>query len=303
MDRSLFHAPEEELLRGGLEHCEPFPGVEFSWIRFHAPRIETEHAPLAHVLEVNHCRRGRIGWDMKGGTSVYLGPGDLDVHTMDCCAVSTINLPLGYYEGITVALDLEQLERTPLPLVEEAGIDACALLDRLCPGGEPLALPAGAASARIFDPLYTAPERLRLPYCRLKALELLLFLEALEPEREKRLDRYYSRQVETIQEIHALLTGDLGRRYTIEELSRRYLINTATLKAVFKAVYSQPIGAYMKEYRLRRAMELLRQGGESIAEIAAQVGYESQGKFTEAFKAYTHQLPTEYRRQNRSTVE
>ena len=109
--------------------------------------------------------------------------------------------------------------------------------------------------------------------------------------------------METIQEIHALLTGDLGRRYTIEELSRRYLINTATLKAVFKAVYSQPIGAYMKEYRLRRAMELLRQGGASIAEIAAQVGYESQGKFTEAFKAYTHQLPTEYRRQNRSTVE
>ena len=303
MDRSLLHAPEEELLRGGLEHCEPFPGVELSWIRFHAPRIETEHAPLAHVLEVNHCRRGRIGWDMKGGTSVYLGPGDLDVHTMDCCAVSTINLPLGYYEGITVALDLEQLERIPLPLVEEAGIDTRSLLNRLCPGGEPLALPAGAASARIFDPLYTVPESFRLPYCRLKVLELLLFLEELEPEREKRLDRYYSRQVETIQEIHALLTGDLGRRYTIEELSRRYLINTATLKAVFKAVYSQPIGAYMKEYRLRRAMELLRQGGASIAEIAAQVGYESQGKFTEAFKAYTHQLPTEYRRQSRSTTE
>ena len=181
MDRSLLHAPEEELLRGGLEHCEPFPGVELSWIRFHAPRIETEHAPLAHVLEVNHCRRGRIGWDMKGGTSVYLGPGDLDVHTMDCCAVSTINLPLGYYEGITVALDLEQLERIPLPLVEEAGIDTRSLLNRLCPGGEPLALPAGAASARIFDPLYTVPESFRLPYCRLKVLELLLFLEELEP--------------------------------------------------------------------------------------------------------------------------
>ena len=55
----------------------------------------------------------------------------------------------------------------------------------------------------------------------------------------------------------------------------------------------------MKEYRLRRAMELLRQGEGSIAEIAEQVGYESQGNFSEAFKALTHVSPSEYRRRCR----
>ena len=47
----------------------------------------------------------------------------------------------------------------------------------------------------------------------------------------------------------------------------------------------------------RRAMELLRETRASVAEIAAQVGYESQGKFTKAFKDVTQQLPTQYRRQ------
>ena len=35
------------------------------------------------------------------------------------------------------------------------------------------------------------------------------------------------------------------------------------------AVYGQPIATYMKEYRVRRAMELLRESGGSIAAIAA----------------------------------
>lgn len=67
------------------------------------------------------------------------------------------------------------------------------------------------------------------------------------------------------------------------------------MKEVFKAVYGLPIATYMKEYRVRRAMELLRESGGSIAAIAAAVGYESQGKFTRAFKDVTGQLPTEYR--------
>lgn len=138
----------------------------------------------------------------------------------------------------------------------------------------------------------------RPPYLRLKLQELLLYLEGLEPG-GRELTRYGSQQTARIQEIHALLTEHLDRRYTIEELSHRYLLNTSTLKEVFKAVYGLPIATYMKEYRVRRAMELLRESGGSIAAIAAAVGYESQGKFTRAFKDVTGQLPTEYRREHR----
>lgn len=253
------------------------------------------------MLEINHCRKGRIGWDMRGGVSVYLGPGDMDMHTMDCCAVSTITLPLGYYEGVTVALDLERLAREPIPILQENEVDTHALLHKLCPDGRPLALPASTEISHIFEPLYSASERLRSSYCKVKVLELILFLEELVPKQGKKFGQYYSKQVEIIREIHRLLTSNLQRHYTIEELSRKYLLNTATLKSVFKAVYSQPIGAYMKEYRLRRAMELLRQGEGSIAEIAEQVGYESQGNFTEAFKTLAHIPPTEYRRRYQRT--
>ena len=76
------------------------------------------------------------------------------------------------------------------------------------------------------------------------------------------------------------------------------VINTATLKDTFKGIYGQPIGTYMKEYRIKQAAILLRQTQATIAEIANQVGYENQSKFATAFRDVLKIAPAEYRKQN-----
>ena len=57
-----------------------------------------------------------------------------------------------------------------------------------------------------------------------------------------------------------------------------------TLKNVFKAVYGTSLAAHIKEHRLLQAAELLCHSQDSMAEIAAKVGYESQSRFSAAFK-------------------
>ena len=96
--------------------------------------------------------------------------------------------------------------------------------------------------------------------------------------------------------VHELLTENLDRRYTIDELSRRFLINPSSLKETFKAVYGKSLAAHIKEHRMERASELLRDTSLSVAEIAERVGYENQSKFSAEFKKQTGRLPTEYRR-------
>ena len=89
----------------------------------------------------------------------------------------------------------------------------------------------------------------------------------------------------------------MERRITIEELSKQYLINPTTLKSVFKAVYGTSLAAHIKEHRMEQAAKLLRETDMSIAAIAQAVGYESQSKFTAAFKNQFAALPTAYRKQ------
>ena len=100
--------------------------------------------------------------------------------------------------------------------------------------------------------------------------------------------------------MHEALTEDLSSRITIDELSRRFLINPSTMKEVFKAVYGQSIAAHIREHRMERAAALLRSGTESMAAIASAVGYESASKFSAEFRKAYGQLPTEYRRAART---
>ena len=113
-----------------------------------------------------------------------------------------------------------------------------------------------------------------------------------EPEAET---PFTAEQVETVRRMHDELLLHPEQRPTIEELARRCLMNPTTLKAVFKAVYGDSLASHMKEHRLEKAAELLRQGDGSVAEIAAAVGYESPSRFSSAFRERYHMLPTEYR--------
>lgn len=102
-------------------------------------------------------------------------------------------------------------------------------------------------------------------------------------------------QIETAHKVHEYLTAHINERHTIESLSRKFLINQTTLKNVFRAVYGNSLASHIKEHRMEEAAKLLSEGKLSIAEVSSRVGYESQSKFTAAFKAAYGVLPTEYK--------
>ena len=280
--------------KGRVETYCVFPGIEASYMLFLAPEVSFHHAAFSSVLELFYCRSGRVGWNMRNGTAVYLGAGDLTVHSAVFCSDSAMMFPLGYAEGMSVSVDLHHLSAHCPKLLQKAGFDPQKIQNTLC-SGKPSIIPACPELEWIFGPLYSAPNFRRAAYLQIKVLELLLYLTDVHPE-EQPLTPYFSQQTERIKEIHQQLTEHLDRRFTIEELSKQYLINTSTLKEVFKAVYGLPIATYMKEYRISRAMKLLRETKIPISEIAGQVGYETQGKFSKAFKDVTQMLPRDYRR-------
>ena len=102
---------------------------------------------------------------------------------------------------------------------------------------------------------------------------------------------------EIVRSVHTYLMEHLNERITIEVLSKRFLINTTTLKQAFKMVYGTSLGAHMKVHRMEKAAKLLCETNSRVALIAKTVGYESQSRFTTAFKEIYGILPTEYRKQ------
>lgn len=105
----------------------------------------------------------------------------------------------------------------------------------------------------------------------------------------------FDSSVKVVMEAHEFLVDNVDKRITLQELAHRFHINPTTLKDQFRVIYGQPVASYMREFRIKRAMELLRTTDLPVGEVASSVGYDSQGNFTQAFKAACGVLPTEYR--------
>ena len=82
-----------------------------------------------------------------------------------------------------------------------------------------------------------------------------------------------SEQIETIRAVHDYLTQHLSSRVTIDELSRRFLMNPSTMKALFKSVYGSSLASHIREHRMQHAAKLLLEGEDEI-EYLANVLYE-----------------------------
>lgn len=276
-----------------------YPGIQLIYNDFEATRCEWQGSHDKDILEINHCREGREGSRLLSGSCLYLGEGDLSIHTMDNCAPE-MTFPLKHYRGISVVINLKTVADNIPEILAESGIDILEFKEKFCANDGCFIMRAKDEIEHIFSELYSVPDRLQKPYFRLKVQELLLFLSMVDVSKEQQREQYTAPQVEVVKAIHKKLISDLQERPTIEELSKEFLINTATLKNTFKGIYGQPIGTYMKEYRIRQAAVLLRQTQATIAEIANQVGYENQSKFANAFRDIMMIAPAEYRKQNSS---
>ncbi|MEG0270919.1 MAG: AraC family transcriptional regulator [Clostridia bacterium] len=85
---------------------------------------------------------------------------------------------------------------------------------------------------------------------------------------------------------------------TAAQLAQQLHIQPTYLHRLFKEHTGQTIGDYVQHLRMKRAQELLEQTNQTLLDIACEVGFSSQQRFTQLFKRLVGVAPLEYRRQH-----
>ena len=107
-----------------------------------------------------------------------------------------------------------------------------------------------------------------------------------------------------IKKLFNILVGkrdDVSRRGVDADVSLAALASEANLSRFhFCRAFKDSTGlsphAWLRQCRLGQAMNMLREGDESIASIAAALGYSSQTAFAAAFRKLTGESPSDWRR-------
>ena len=92
-----------------------------------------------------------------------------------------------------------------------------------------------------------------------------------------------------------LLHRDPARRWTVDDLAHEAGSSRTVLAERFQAVLGQAPIEYVTSWRMQLAAERIRAGKDSLAAIAADVGYESEAAFNRAFKRVTGITPGRWR--------
>ncbi len=89
-----------------------------------------------------------------------------------------------------------------------------------------------------------------------------------------------------------------NERFGVEDLGREAGMSRSQLHRKLKALTDQSATTFIRNYRLHRAAELLRQEAGNVTEIAFQVGFNSQTYFSSCFQELFGCSPSEWRKRS-----
>jgi AraC family transcriptional activator of mtrCDE len=92
------------------------------------------------------------------------------------------------------------------------------------------------------------------------------------------------------------MLGALDRAWTLDDLAQQAGTSRATLVRLFQKSAGLAPLAFLAELRLGLARRKLLAGTDTLAEIAAGIGYQSESAFSRAFQRRFGQRPGELRR-------
>src|SRR4029450_8936798 len=93
-----------------------------------------------------------------------------------------------------------------------------------------------------------------------------------------------------------LLHADPVRNWTVQELAREAAMSRSTLAARFAELVGEAPMRYLLNWRMQVAKQMLREGGQTVQDVATRVGYESEAAFNRAFKRVTGSPPVAWRK-------
>ncbi|VGO15536.1 Arabinose operon regulatory protein [Pontiella desulfatans] len=151
----------------------------------------------------------------------------------------------------------------------------------------------GEATQRAYEALLQKWHQSHAETVQAALLQLLLELKLdrlqtgndLPPEPEDNL----------LRSINGLMAEWRGRTVVVADLAQAMEFSESRLRVLFKEAAGIPLGSYIQNYRINRAMALLRTSALSIADVAEEAGFGSPQAFSRIFKKETGHTPRAYR--------
>ena len=115
-----------------------------------------------------------------------------------------------------------------------------------------------------------------------------------KPERKRENVKNFDEQT-TIKYLREYVENNYTFDISMQEVAEDMGYSDAYCSKLFKQYFNQNFTAYLTEYRIKKAKELLSNTNHSIKDISRMVGYTDSNYFAKIFKRLVGEIPSKYR--------
>ena len=115
-----------------------------------------------------------------------------------------------------------------------------------------------------------------------------------KPERKRENVKNFDEQT-TIKYLREYVENNYTFDISMQEVAEDMGYSDAYYSKLFKQYFNQNFTAYLTEYRIKKAKELLTDTNNSIKDISRMVGYEDSNYFAKIFKRIVGEIPSKFR--------
>ncbi|MCX7547226.1 AraC family transcriptional regulator [Xanthomarina sp. F1114] len=102
-------------------------------------------------------------------------------------------------------------------------------------------------------------------------------------------------EIETIQEVSRYINKDFDNQITINQLYRQFGLSPSKLQEGFKLMHGHTVTEYIREVRIKKAEELIKNTDMNISEVVYSIGLTSRSYFSKIFKEKYNCSPKDYK--------
>lgn len=273
-----------------------FPGISVIYHNSHAQEgtLRENGSITDDVFEIFHCREGRMECGI-GNDFCYISPGDLLI-VKTANLSSTLYFPLRHYHGITIRINTIEAPKCLSCFLQDVTVQPKAIEEKFCGKNSYYIARSDSSVEHIFSELYAVPEEIRQGYCRIKILELMLFLIVYKIKGGDSGKHSVSpSQAKLAKTVAKYLAENMAEKITLEQAASKFHASPTAIKTAFKSVFGFSFYAYTKARKMESAAYMLEYTSRTVSDIASEHGYDNPGKFAAAFRTVKGVSPTEYR--------
>ena len=293
---------EDEEGRWHYFMAEPYPGIGLLAGNITGvPYFSNVGAGMPQLTRavIHYCMKGRCEIHTKNGMYAFMEPGVLcfEWHKIQ---EKSMEFYEGTYEGVEITFDLDMFSKEQAAYLKYLGIDIEYLREQYDQDAE---FYIGNVSQPLRDTMAELNAALMEddPDIVTLLLDVLRINNMVRTGHVKTIgSRFYLTmgQRKSCSEIHDHILSHMAEDIMVEQFTEKYNLSHVSLNKWFETMYGDTIHKYMRSCRMKYAARQIKTKDISIAEIAAAVGYDNQGKFSSAFKKYFGITPLEYRRRS-----